>query len=63
MKREYSLIILIICFSSMSEKSNSQENLKFYDLTKAESHIINDKGTETPFTGNSDKQLTLTSFN
>jgi peptide methionine sulfoxide reductase msrA/msrB len=51
MKRKYSLIILIICFSGMSEKSNSQENLKFYDLTKAESHIINDKGTETPFTG------------
>jgi methionine-R-sulfoxide reductase len=25
--------------------------LKFYDLTKAESHVINDKGTETPFTG------------
>ena len=35
----------------MSEKSFSQENLKFNDLTKFESRVINDKGTETPFTG------------
>ena len=51
MKTKNVLIILLIYFTGMSEKSYSQENLKFYDLTKAESHVINDKGTETPFTG------------
>ena len=35
----------------MIEKSYSQEKLRFNDLTKAESSVINDKGTETPFTG------------
>jgi peptide methionine sulfoxide reductase msrA/msrB len=45
------ILLLLIYFTVMSEKSYSQENLKFFDLTKAESHIINDKGTETPFTG------------
>ena len=35
----------------MSENSFSQEILKFYDLNKAESSVINNKGTETPFTG------------
>ena len=35
----------------MSEKSYSQEKLKFNDLTQAESSVINGKGTEKPFTG------------
>ena len=35
----------------MSEEGFSQEKLKFYDLTKAESNVINNKGTEAPFTG------------
>ena len=35
----------------MSENSFSQEKLKYFDLTKAESSVINDKGTEIPFTG------------
>jgi len=48
---KYALVILIIYFAGMSEKSFSQENLKFNDLTKFESRVINDKGTETPFTG------------
>jgi peptide methionine sulfoxide reductase msrA/msrB len=51
MKTKYCIFTLLIYFAGMSEKSYSQEKLKFYDLTKDESHIINDKGTETPFTG------------
>ena len=35
----------------MSEKSYSQEKLQYNDLTKAESYVINNKGTESPFTG------------
>ena len=35
----------------MSEESFSQEKLQYYDLTKAESYVINNKGTESPFTG------------
>jgi peptide methionine sulfoxide reductase msrA/msrB len=51
MNTKISILILLIYFTGMSEKSYSQEKLKFYDLTKAESNVINDKGTETPFTG------------
>ena len=51
MNTKISILILLIYFAGMSEKSYSQEKLKFYDLTKAESNVINDKGTETPFTG------------
>ena len=35
----------------MSGNSFSQEKLQFYDLTKAEADVINNKGTEYPFTG------------
>jgi len=35
----------------MSEKSESQEKLKYYDLTSVESNVINNKGTEAPFIG------------
>lgn len=35
----------------MSEESFSQEKLQYYDLTKVESYVINNKGTESPFTG------------
>jgi len=35
----------------MSEESFSQEKLQYYDLSKAESNVINNKGTEYPFTG------------
>ena len=51
MNSKISILILLIYFAGMSEKSYSQEKLKFYDLTRAESNVINDKGTETPFTG------------
>ncbi|MCX6253182.1 MAG: bifunctional methionine sulfoxide reductase B/A protein [Bacteroidia bacterium] len=51
MNIRYALIILIIHFTGMSEKSFSQEKLQYYDLTKTESYVINNKGTESPFTG------------
>ena len=35
----------------MSEEVFSQEDLHYYDLTKLESYVINNKGTESPFTG------------
>jgi peptide methionine sulfoxide reductase msrA/msrB len=35
----------------MSDLSFSQEKLKYYNLTKSESSVINEKGTERPFTG------------
>jgi peptide methionine sulfoxide reductase msrA/msrB len=45
------VILLLTYFAIMSEESFSQEKLKFYDLTKMESNVINNKGTESPFTG------------
>jgi len=49
------VFLIIINFGGMTENSFSQEKLKFNDLTKAESKVINDKGTEMPFTGKYDK--------
>jgi peptide methionine sulfoxide reductase msrA/msrB len=51
MKVRYVLIILTLYIGSMNEESFSQEKLKYYDLTKGESAVINNKGTESPFTG------------
>jgi peptide methionine sulfoxide reductase msrA/msrB len=51
MRTGIAIFTLLIYFAAMSEKSYSQEKLNFNDLTKAESYVINDKGTETPFTG------------
>lgn len=50
-----STLILLIYFAVMSENSYSQEKLKYNDLSKAESSVINDKGTEMPFTGKYNK--------
>ena len=51
MKKRYTVLLFLTCFTTMSEESYSQENLQYYDLTKNESYIINDKGTERPFAG------------
>jgi peptide methionine sulfoxide reductase msrA/msrB len=47
---KYILIIFAISVT-MVTKSFSQEKLPFNELSKAESYVINNKGTETPFTG------------
>lgn len=51
MKKSGLILIFIIYYSGMSEESFSQEKLKYFDLTKVESYVINDKGTEAPFIG------------
>ena len=45
-----SLLILVIYIIAMT-KSYSQEKLQYNDLSKTESYVINNKGTEAPFTG------------
>jgi peptide methionine sulfoxide reductase msrA/msrB len=51
MNMRYAIIILITYFAGMDEETYSQEKLQYYDLTKAESYVVNNKGTESPFTG------------
>lgn len=48
---ELIFLILILHFSAMSENSFSQEKLQYFDLTKIESYVIDNKGTELPFSG------------
>lgn len=49
--KESIFFILIFYFSAMSEDAFSQEKLQYYDLTKIESYVIDNKGTELPFSG------------
>jgi len=51
MDRIVIFISLLIYFTGMSEETFSQEKLQFYDLNKVESYVINNKGTESPYTG------------
>jgi peptide methionine sulfoxide reductase msrA/msrB len=51
MKAGYILILLTIYFGGMSEELFSQEKLQYNDLTREESNVINNKGTEAPFRG------------
>lgn len=51
MKQGYKILIILIYSAIMSEESFSQEKLQYNDLTKNESYVINNKGTESPFTG------------
>jgi len=49
--KNYIKTILLLLTATMSTQSFSQEKLPFKDLTKQESRVIINKGTETPFTG------------
>jgi peptide methionine sulfoxide reductase msrA/msrB len=51
MKKAGIKIIVTILFVIMSNGSYSQEKLPLNNLSKAESDVINNKGTEKPFTG------------
>ena len=51
MVRVVLIIQFLIYFTVMSRESFSQERLSYYDLTKQESFVINNKGTESPFAG------------
>ena len=45
------LVIMLAISLTMTAKSFSQEKLPLNDLSKAEAIVINNKGTEAPFTG------------
>jgi len=51
MKKSLHILLTIIIISSMSNDLSSQGTLPYNDLSKAEAVIINNKGTERPFTG------------
>jgi peptide methionine sulfoxide reductase msrA/msrB len=46
-----SLLFIIFIFTLMDPQSFSQGKLPYNDLSKQESYVINNKGTEAPFTG------------
>lgn len=55
MKRLKFIFLLIIYLNVMGNESFSQEKISYNDLTKSESTVIINKGTETPFTGKYNK--------
>ena len=50
-----SILIMFFYISNMTNNLYSQEKLGYNDLSKVESQVINDKGTEYPFTGKYEK--------
>jgi peptide methionine sulfoxide reductase msrA/msrB len=55
MNKSYVVFLILIYSLFMSGQSFSQEKLQNYDLSEPESYVINNKGTEAPFTGKYDK--------
>jgi len=55
MKRLKFIFLLTTYLIIMDSESFSQEKISFNDLTKSESTVIKNKGTETPFTGKYNK--------
>jgi peptide methionine sulfoxide reductase msrA/msrB len=55
MKLERSIILIIFFINMMDNNLYSQEKLGYNDLTKEESQVIDNKGTEYPFTGKFEK--------
>jgi len=51
MKYLSSIFLMISYLSTMNNNLYSQEKLGYNDLSKEELHVINNKGTEYPFTG------------
>jgi peptide methionine sulfoxide reductase msrA/msrB len=51
MTLKLNFFLLISTLLTMNNETFSQEKLQFNDLTNAESVVINNKGTERPFTG------------
>jgi peptide methionine sulfoxide reductase msrA/msrB len=51
MDRRLLILLVSLYFIVMNENSFSQEKLKYFDLSKYESNVIKNKGTESPFTG------------
>jgi peptide methionine sulfoxide reductase msrA/msrB len=55
MKYLSSIFLMISYLSTMNNNLYSQEKLGYNDLSKEELHVINNKGTEYPFTGKYEK--------
>lgn len=51
MKQWTHILLIIIIITSMSKDLSSQGILPYNDLSKTETMVINNKGTERPFTG------------
>jgi peptide methionine sulfoxide reductase msrA/msrB len=49
------ITLFTVMMMVMIQNANSQEKLQFYDLTREESYVIDNKGTERPFTGKYNK--------